>query len=170
MANTKILGQLAALGACYDARQWFFEEGFASAQEAWDSPNIRPKDMLWILRRTMGKSYRKRRALTKLAVELLDLVHGDKWYAGNTSDETLRQALISYGEGKLQLSALRRTAQKAIDAGRGWTVGERLYANLQGSGCMALEYQGILPLRFGEEMAAQQALIRKHFPKPPRLQ
>ena len=165
MANTKILGQLAALGACYDARQWFFEEGFASAQEAWDSPNIRPKDMLWILRRTMGKSYRKRRALTLLMVELLDLTNGKCWYSGNVFDEALRKALIDYGKNEISFRVLSKKAESA----EAWTIGNRLYASLRGGGGLALEYQGLLPLRFEPLMTEQQVLIRKHFPKPPRL-
>lgn len=165
MANEKILEKLKALDACYQARAWVQVEGFSTAQEAWDSPNIRPKDMLWILRRTMGRSYRKRRALALLAVELLDLTSGPCWYSGNNSDEALREAFIAYGKNEISFRALSKVAENA----EAWTIGNRLYAALRGSGGMALEYQGLLPLRFEPLMTEQQALIRKHFPKPPRL-
>jgi len=170
MANAELIAKLVALGACRPATSWVKEEGFKTAQEAWDSPSIHPKDMLWLLGRTQGNSLARRRKQILMAVDLLDLTHGKKWYEPNPFDITLRAALIAYGEGRLGETSLRRVWRQAMDAGRGWTIGDCVHACVRvGSYTAAGCYARLVPDAAFELGVKQQALIRKHFPKPPRL-
>ena len=173
MANADIVAKLVALGACRPATGWVKEEGFKTAQEAWDSPSIHPKDMLWFLGRTQGSSLVRRRKQILMAVDLLDLTHGKEWYEPNPFDIALRAALIAYGEGQLRETSLRRVWRRAMDAGRGWTIGDCVHACVRvGSYTAAGCYARLVPWSYPdrpEMLTKQQALIRKHFPKPPRL-
>ena len=172
--NAKILEQLTALGACRPATSWVKEEGFKTAQEAWDNPSIHPKDMLWLLGRTQGVTLARRRKQILMAVDLLDLTHGKEWYEPNPLDIALRAALIAYGEGRLGETSLRRVWRQAMDAGRGWTAGDCVHTCVRaGSYTTAGCYGRLVPGSYPDQpemLAKQQALIRKHFPKPPRLQ
>lgn len=173
MSNERLLEKLLALGACHTARHWVEEHGFKTAQEAWDSPSIHPKDMLWLLGRTQGASLKRRRKQILMAVDLLDLTYGKEWYEPNPFDMALRAALIAYGEGRLGEKAVRRVWRQAMDAGRGWTIGDRVHSCIRtGSYTTGGCYGRLVPGSYPDEpemLAQQQALIRKHLPKPPRL-
>ncbi len=172
MSNARLIEKLQALGACYNARSWVKDEGFNTAQEAWDSQNIKPKDMLWLLGRTQGSSLERRRKQILMAVDLLDLTYGREWYEPNPLDIALRAALIAYGEGRLGETGVRRVWRQAMDADRAWTLGDRVFGCVRPSGSYTVAgcYSALVPNASFEMGTKQQAIIRKHFPKPPRLQ
>ena len=171
--SRSLISKLEDLGACRTSKEWCEHNEFRTAQEAWDSEDVKPKDMLWILRRTMGKSDKRRRALALLAIELLDLSYGDEWYKPSSIDEGFRTALLAYGKGTLSFEGLYAIKQEVVFTGhRGWTQGVKLFNSLESYEFEwdgAIDYQGLLFHPGPGLFAEQQALIRKHFPKPPRL-